>query len=73
MCDRANYLFSYVVPPVNIQYSVKTVVLKSENLLFLLLVQFPIFTAIEEGKEYVIVEQHQSQFLGVLFQSSKLL
>ena len=38
MCERVNFLTSYVVPPVNVQYLAKIVVLKSENLLFLLLV-----------------------------------
>ena len=67
--DRANCLVSYMVPLVNVQYPAKTVVLKSENPLFLLLVQFPAFTAIEEGREDVAVEQPQFQFQGVLFQS----
>jgi len=38
MCERVNFLTSYVVHPVNVQYLAKIVVLKSENLLFLLLV-----------------------------------
>ena len=67
MRDGVNCLVSYVVPPVNAQYPAKTVVLESENPLFLLLVHFPAFTAIEEGGEEVTVEQPQFRFREYFF------
>ena len=72
MRDRANCLVSYVVPPVNIQYPAKTDILKSENPLFLLLVQFPVFTDTQEGREDVTVEQPQFQLRRVVFRSPNL-
>ena len=65
----ANFPVSYEVTPVNVQCPAKTIVLESENPFFLLLVQFQVFTAIEQGKEDVKVEQPQFQFQGVIFQS----
>ena len=67
MRDRTICLVSYGVPPVNIQYPAKTVVLESENPLFLLLIPFPAFTAKEKGKENVGVEQPQFQFQEYFF------
>ena len=59
MIERTVWL---VVPPDNIRIPAETVVIESENPLFLLLFEFPAFTAIEGGREDVTVEQPQFSF-----------